>query len=155
MRSISDKQGLTLKAAVRRSVDMAGGGDSLQHVTRVNAAQLSKYGSQSEEKSFMPIDVAVEADTEAGTPIILTAMAEMLGYQVIPIDDPRITGSRPVTIKDALIVANEAADVVKAITEALANDDRIDGTEERIITREIDEAVRAMIDVLHRIKVRA
>jgi hypothetical protein len=103
----------------------------------------------------MPIDVAVEADTEAGTPIILTAMAEMLGYQVIPIDDPRITGSRPVTIKDALIVANEAADVVKAITEALANDDRIDGTEERIITREIDEAVRAMIDVLHRIKVRA
>lgn len=155
MRSISDKQSLTLKAATRRAVDMAGGGDSFHHVTRVNAAQLSKYGSQAEEKSFMPIDVAVEADQEAGSPIVLSAMAEILGYQLVPIGATINVAAAPVTIKDALTIANEAADVVKAITEALSNDDRIDGAEERVITREIDEAIRALQGVLGRIRVRA
>ncbi|MDK4713013.1 phage regulatory CII family protein [Rhizobium sp. CNPSo 4039] len=156
MRSISDRQALTLKASTRRAIDMAGGGESFQHMTRVNGGQLSKYGSQSEEKSFMPIDVAVEADLEANSPIIVGAMAEMLGYKLVP-NGGAITNIslKPVTVKDALRIANEAADVVKAITEALSNDDQIDGAEERVITREIDEAISAFQDVLGRLRVRA
>lgn len=155
MRSISDKQQLTLKAATRRAVDMAGGGDSFQHVTRAKGYALSRYGSANEENldKFMPIDVAVEADIEAGSPIILGAMAEMLGYSVAPIAAPSSSG-KPITIKDALHIANEAADVVKAITEALDNDDLIDGAEEKVITREIDEAIRAFQGILGRLKVR-
>ncbi len=157
MRSISDKQGMTLKAATRRSVDMAGGGDALQHVTRVKAGNLSKYGSTNEENGdkFMPIDVAVEADIEAGSPIILTAMAEILGYQVVPGGETRSADFKPLTVKDALRIANEAADVVKAITSALEGDDRIDTAEERDITREIDETIGALMDVMRRLKVRA
>ncbi|WP_065091615.1 phage regulatory CII family protein [Rhizobium leucaenae] len=155
MRSISDKEGLTLKAATRRALTMAGGGDSFQHVTRVSAAQLSKYSGQAEEKSFMPIDVAVEADIEANSPIILSAMAEILGYQLVPAGTVINVAVKPVTIKDALTIANEAADVVKAITEALTDDDRIDGAEERAITREIDETMRALQDVLGRLRIRA
>lgn len=157
MRSISDKQGLTLKAATRRSVDMAGGGGALQHVTRVKAGNLSKYGSANEENGdkFMPIDVACEADLEAGSPIILTAMAEILGYQVIPCGEVRIVEVKPLSVKDALKIANEAADVVKAITAALENDDRIDSTEERDITREIDETMASLMDVMRRLKVRS
>lgn len=156
MRSISDKQALTLKASTRRAIDMAGGGESFQHVTRVNGGQLSKYGSQAEEKSFMPIDVAVEADLEANSPIIVGAMAEILGYKLVPNGGAANAAAlRPVTVKDALRIANEAADVVKAITEALSNDDLIDGVEERVITREIDEAISAFQDVLGRLKVRA
>ncbi len=156
MRSISDRQALTLKASTRRAVDMAGGGDSFQHMTRVNGGQLSKYGSQAEEKSFMPIDVAVEADLEANSPIIVGAMAGILGYKLVPACGAGSSVSlKPVTVKDALRIANEAADVVKAITEALSNDDLIDGVEERVITREIDEAISALQDVVGRLGMRA
>lgn len=156
MRSISDRQALTLKASTRRAVDMAGGGESFQHMTRVNGGQLSKYGSQAEEKSFIPIDVAVEADFEANSPIIVGAMAEILGYKLVPNDGAAANVAlKPVTVRDALRIANEAADVVKAITDALSNDDLIDGVEQRVITREIDEAISAFQDVLGRLKVRA
>ncbi len=154
MRAYSEKQEMTLKAATRRAVDMAGGGESFQQVTRVNATQLSKYGNPAESRSFIGIDVAVDADMEAGSPIILGAMADILGYRLVPAGDPIMVVAKPVTVHDALEIANEAADVVKAITEALSNDDQIDGREERIITREIDEAIRAFQSVLSRLRVR-
>lgn len=155
MRSISDKQGLTLKAATRRSVDMAGGGDALQHVTRVKAGNLSKYGSANEENEdkFMPIDVAVESDLEAGAPIILTAMAEILGYQVTPLAHASAADVKPITERDALRIAREAADVVNAMVRAI-EDGTVDSAEEREITREIDELKVALVDVMRRAKVR-
>ncbi len=157
MRSISDKQQLTLKAATRRAVDMAGGGDSFQHVTRARGPQLSRYGSTSEDNldKFIPIDVAVEADQEAGAPIILSAMAEMLGYKVVPHEAVHASTAHPITVRDALRIANEAADVVKAITDALDTDNIIDAAEEKVITREIDEVMRTLVETLHRAKVRA
>lgn len=154
MRTISDKQGLTLKAATRRAVDMAGGGEAFSHVTRIKAGNISKYGSANEEheETFMPIDVAVEADLEAGSPIILSAMAEMAGYRLVPADGcPVINATAPLGVLDALAIANEAADVVRAITEAMA-DGRVDGADERTITREIDEAMKAMKAALDKMR---
>lgn len=157
MRSISDKQQMTLKAATRRAVDMAGGGDSFQHVTRAKGYALSRYGSTNEENldKFMPIDVAVEADIEAGSPIIAAAMAEMLGYRLVPNEAKSGPASvAPISVHDALKIANEAADVVKAITDALYSDNLIDAAEEKVITREIDEVMRSLTETLHRVKVR-
>lgn len=153
MRTISDKQGLTLKAASRRSIDQAGGGDAFQHVTRVKAGALSKYATAGEETfdKFMPIDIAVECDLEANSPIIVSAMAAMLGYQLVPADGAATANvAAPVTLIDALKIANEAADVVRTITEALDNGD-VDALEKRTITREIDEAIKALQCVQRRI----
>jgi len=156
LRTISDKQALTLKAATRRSVDMAGGGDAFSRVTRIKAGNLSKYGSPNEEnaETFMPIDVAVEADMEAGSPIILSTMAEMQGYKLVLLDSASASPqSGGLSAVDALHIANEAADVVRAITTAIA-DGSIDGRDERDITREIDEVMAALKSVLDKVRAR-
>lgn len=154
MRTISDKQGLTLKAATRRSVDMAGGGDAFQHVTRIRAAQLSKCGSAGEDNAdkFLPIDVAVEADMEAGSPIILTAMADLLGYRVMPIVDGAdlSTPTTPPTHKDLTHLNRALMDVVRTFGDAL-DDDHVDGREKKEITREVDEAIKALHALQQRI----
>lgn len=153
MRTISDKQGMTLKAATRRSLDQAGGGDAFQHVTRVKANALSSYASANEEKgsTFMPVDVAVECDMEANSPIIVSAMAAMLGYKLVPCDEGRtVTNRETVTARDALRIAREAADVVRAIDEA-TQDDHIDARERRDINGEIDELVKVLQCVQRRI----
>ncbi len=154
MRTISGKQGLTLKAATRRSVDMAGGGDALQHVTRVRASYLSKCGSAGEDNAdkYLPIDVATEADMEAGSPIILTAMADILGYRVIPIVEGsalQIAAATP-THKDLTDLNRELTDVVRTLGDAL-DDEHLDGREKKEITREIDEAIKALQALQQRI----
>lgn len=145
MRTISDREGLTLKAAIRRSLDQAGGGDAFQHVTRVKAAALSTYASANDDKAdkVMPVDVAVECDREAGSPIIISAMAAMVGYRLVACDGHVAASSETVSARDALRIAREAADVVRAIDDA-AEDGVIDLAERRAINREIDDLVRAL-----------
>jgi hypothetical protein len=155
VREISEKQCAVLKAAPARAMKLAGGAAVVQHSTRVNEATLSKYASTSpdNDKNFVPVDVAVEIDMLAQSPIIVGAMAEMLGYRLVPNEDAAAE-ARPLTVHDALVIANEAADVVKAITEALANDGEIDAAEDRIITREVDELVRVLKNTLRNVSVR-
>lgn len=155
MRSISDKDQLALKAATRRAIDMAGGSDALQHMTRVKQAALAKYGSAGEDcaDKYMPVDVAVEADMEAGSPIITAKMAKLLGFRLVPIE-AEANAVLPVTLKDGLLIASEMADVVKVISAAL-EDGVVDSAERAAIVREIDEAVKALMDVMRRAGVRA
>ncbi|WP_158876986.1 phage regulatory CII family protein [Antarcticirhabdus aurantiaca] len=77
---------LALKASVRRSITLAGGGDSVQHATRVDATSLSRYGSANieQQKTHCPIDVALDLDLEAGAPVITTAMARAQNYELVP-----------------------------------------------------------------------
>ena len=152
MRTISDKQALTLKAATRRTVDMAGGGDAFQHVTRVKAGNLSKYGSNGEENldKFMPIDVAVEADLEANSPIIVSVMAEMLGYKLVPLAGGGEAADCGLALADVLKIANEMGDVIRATTAALA-DGNVDAAERKEITREIDQAMQALKAVMRKV----
>lgn len=155
MREISEKQAATLKGVTARTMKLAGGAAVVQHSTRVNEATLSKYASTSpdNEKNFCPIDVALEIDMLAQSPVIVSAMAEMQGYRLVPSDEAS-DQTRPLTVHDALVIANEAADVVKAITEALANDGDIDAAEDRVITREVDELVRVLKNTLRNVSAR-
>lgn len=145
MREISEKQAAALKGVTARGLKLADGASAVQHSTRVNEATLSKYASRAPEnaKNFVPVDIAVEIDMLAQSPVIVGAMAEMLGYSLVPSEASQ-EAARPLTMHDALVIANEAADVVKAITEALADDGEIDGEENRIITREVDELLRVL-----------
>lgn len=145
MREISEKQAAALKGVTARALKLAGGAGVVQHSTRINEATLSKCASASpdNEKTFAAIDVAVEIDMLAQSPVIVGAMAEMLGFRLVP-SEAASEAARPLTLHDALVIANEAADVVKAITEALADDGEIDASENRVITREVDELVRVL-----------
>lgn len=85
---------LALKAAVRRAVTLAGGGDSVTYATRVDASSLSRYGSPKaeHEKTHCPIDVALDLDREAGEAVITGAMAKALGFELLPMVPAEVSG---------------------------------------------------------------
>lgn len=152
MRSISDKQGKMLKGATLRSLTMAGGGSVVQHSTRINEKTLSKQasGSDEHEKTFAAIDVAVEIDMLAGTPIITAMMAEMLGYQLVPINTE---GSGHVAEalaqRDAVHLMVEAMDAIKVFNDAMA-DNHLDAGEKRAVAKEFEDAIKAFRAIMAR-----
>lgn len=158
MRAIKNDETNGLKAAVRRSVDLAGGGAKFSLVTRVNGPTISKYGKpedwandKKEDIGNLPgIDVAVECDREAGSPIIVGAMAELLGYRLVPLDGPDNAEPPAVTIKDALLLANEAGDAVRELTLAL-DDDRMSADEKIRVLRELEQMNRCSRALIKRI----
>lgn len=143
MRVISDRQAMQLKAATRRAIDMAGGSDSFEHVTRVRQGQLSKYGLAGEEHAatFAPIDVALEADIEAGTPIITEMMAKLQGYRLVreKADEPE-TG---LTHRDISVLNAELGDVSRLALEAL-EDGKVDARERRDLLSELADLKRQL-----------
>lgn len=151
MRSISDKQGKMLKGAMLRSLTMAGGGSVVQHSTRINEKTLSKQasGSDDHEKTFTAIDVAVEIDMLAGTPIITAMMAEMLGYQLVPIEPQGGHVAGALVQLDAVHLVTEAMEAIKAFNDAMA-DNHIDAGEKRIVANEFEDAIKAFRSVMSR-----
>lgn len=136
IRIISEREGLALKAATRRAVEMAGGSDSFSLVTRVGQGQLSKYGLTTEEHaaSFMPIDIALEADKEAGAPVIVERMAALLGYRLVKAD-----GEAPrdgLALADVARLSARVGTLCETTADALA-DGHVSPGEERDIQREI------------------
>ena len=91
-----------LREASRRSVVQGGGPERFQYVTRVNQGQLSKYWTHDpmrKQQLVMPIDVAVEADMEAETPVIVGEMARLLGYRLVR-DDSALKDAGEIEIGD-------------------------------------------------------
>jgi hypothetical protein len=152
LRAITDKEGLTLKACFRRSLDQAGGGDAFQHTTRMKAANLSKCGSANEDNmdKFVGIDVAVECDREAGAPIIVAAMAELLGYKLVPIGQGEGGDTEAVTLRDALTISKKAGNMVREIDDAL-EDGKVDAFERDEIVSRADELMKALHGIVKRI----
>lgn len=139
-RPTSDHDRQRLKAATGRSIDRAGGGTSLAGQTRVEMAALSKYRSPHEETAYIPIDVALDTDMTAGAPIILSAMASILGYSITPVDGPTRT---KVTHEMVGSLIRETGEVSAAVLDAMA-DGRLSPNERNAIMREIDEATVAL-----------
>lgn len=143
MRASSEKHRATIKAACRLAVDMAGGGKALASRSRVNPPALSKYGSQSEPDSFMPLDVAYEADLEAGTPVIATALAELLGFRLVAIEVPLAT-SIP-TLEQAFAVLKETVEVFQTYQDGIS-DGRLDMADRQALRLQVNQAIRALQD---------
>lgn len=138
MRVISDRQAMQLKAATRRAIDMAGGSDSFEHVTRVRQGQLSKYGLAGEEHAatFAPIDVALEADIEAGAPLITEMMAKLQGYRLVR--DKADQPEEGLTHRDISALNAELGDVSRVALDAL-DDGKVDARERRDLMRELGD----------------
>lgn len=125
-----------LKNAVRRACQQAGGGlRELSGMTRLSAAQLSRFGDLASEQSA-PLDVALDLDSLAGEPVITRALAQRLGYDLV--------ASSAIVVTDTMAqhmagLARECGDVMSRLASALA-----DGT---LTPREIQEIERDLADL--------
>ena len=156
MRTISEQEQRSLKAATDGAYVLGGGISCVLPFTRVGVSTLSKYASYNDEHhdSFIPVDVAIEIDRRAKTPVIVRAMAALLGFDLVPVssnvrDIP--ASPAPLSEKDALRVMSESMDVSQAILRAL-DDNRIDALERKGIAKELRESIRAQEEVLCRLE---
>ncbi|MGV0909237.1 hypothetical protein [Martelella sp. FOR1707] len=151
MRVITEDDGRALKAATRRAVKAAGGGEALSLVSRVSAAQLSKYGLAGDEhaETFMPLDVALEADREAGAPIIAAALAAAQGFRLVSADGA--DHAHDLGFSD-ISTANVAfGKLLTSMHEGLANDGRLDEAERRAVLRDLDKFMRVFLPIMGRV----
>jgi hypothetical protein len=106
-------------------------------MSRVKIAELSKYGSHDDARTI-PVDVLLDAEIAAGSPMVTRLLAEMQGYKLVPIDSaPPSTGAA--TFEDVLRVVKEFSDVTATYLDAKA-DGVIDLRDRQNLLREIDEA---------------
>nr|WP_278520099.1 phage regulatory CII family protein [Brucella anthropi] len=147
MRTISEQEQRSLKLATDGAYILAGGISNILPFTRVGTSTLSKYASESDDfrENFIPIDVAIEVDRRAKSPLIIRNAAALLGYELVPAQSQSSNSSprAPITEIDAHRVMKETMDVAQAIIEA-RKDDRIDAADRKIILKEAREAIREL-----------
>jgi hypothetical protein len=148
VRHFSEKAYRSLKCVCSVAYDLAGGNTLFQHSTRVVVSQLSKYASLNEddEKSYMPIDVAVDLDRAAGSPIITGTMAQLLGFRLEPLASTAAEADK-LSERDAHKLLAEAMDVSQVLLAAFA-DGRIDALERKRLRVELREVIRAAETIL-------
>jgi hypothetical protein len=139
-RKISETERLDLKAATRAALDMARP-TKFALVTRVDAPALSNYGSPSEPDKFMPIDVVVDLCRDIGSPAIVEELARMLGFRLVPMADAASNAAPAVGYADIAAISKEANDVISTIADGLADDGRLDGSEVRVVRKEIADNI--------------
>lgn len=151
MRTVSEEEVRTLKGATEAACKLGGGVTNFALLTRVNVASLSKYASINEEyrENLIPVDVAIEADRWAKSPVILTSMATMLGYRLERIAG-RIEPGAPLSERDAHHIMSEAMDVSRELLAAFENG-RIDAADRKRLRKELRELIRAAQQILDKL----
>jgi hypothetical protein len=115
LRLSSPRDRLALKAAVNRAVDLAGGPSQSSHVTRGCASDLSRYGNQNYPDRHCPIDVVLDLDRAARSPVIAAALAEAEGYRLVAVDRQDVG---EISMADVVRIVTEAGEAAKAIAES-------------------------------------
>jgi hypothetical protein len=139
MRASSEQERHALKAATRRACQMAGGVDAFAQATRVNQPALSGYGSPSEPEKFMPLDIVLDCDREAGAPVIVAELARLLGYRLVLADGG--ADATDVTMADLATISMDAARVQTEVAGAL-EDGRVSAAEAARIDAAIELQVK-------------
>lgn len=151
IRSISPEEIHRLKRATEEAYRQAGGVSLVALRCRASISQLSKYASTAPEnaETAIPLDVAIEADRAAGSPVILSVHAEILGFEVVPKgaggDDDEITEM------DAHRVGQKAMELATEIFRAL-EDGETDALERRAIADKCHRLKRIVNNVLRRLR---
>lgn len=130
-----------LKAVVRRLLELAGGVTSFEHVTRVKAPALSKYGSPDDE-THMPLDVAMDLMRDTGSNGILSYMAAELGYKLVALEADGQGAALPDIANVAAIVQGYSK-LFTELSDAVA-DGVITSEEARNILNEIEALVQQL-----------
>ena len=144
-RLATDAERRHLKAITRQAVQSVGGADAFVPATRIEAAALSKYGGNAYPDAFMPADVMLELDRLAGAPLIVGALAGMLGYRLVPAGEDR---AHELDIADAQAVAKETGDVVNLLLGILTSGRRLDAADRRSILKEVTEAKASLYRIV-------
>lgn len=152
VRRFSERDYLALKRAPDVAYDLAGGPSLVQHGTRVVVSQLSKYASEQDDhlKTFMPIDVAVDVDRAAKSPVITSRMAEMLGFRLVPLDEA-VKAEPGLSEGDALQIMDEATELWR-MTRAAFADGRIDALEKKTLCLQLHQLIRAAGAILEKLE---
>lgn len=151
LRKTTGDDRLGLKAAVRRSVSLAGGGDSVEYATRVDASSLSRYGSPKpeHEKNHCPVDVALDLDLEAGQPIITAAMASRQGFELVPIVS---AGAMDVSWETKLCRMGQTRGELYGVIGAALMDGQFDADEAQRADAKIEEEIAQLRRIQARIR---
>lgn len=148
---------LGLKAAFRRLVVLAGGGNEAAAQTRVGQQALDRYGSVNpeHEERFAPVDVIADLEAACGEPLITRKLAELAGYVLSPLPTNG-RGSVPLTRVTAEAM-HKVSKIFADLGAALENDGFINFKEDQqlhadiMAAHEVLQALDAQI-TLDRIK---
>lgn len=128
-----------LKAVVRRTIELAGGVSSFEHVTRVKAPVLSKYGSPTDEK-HIPVDVLMDLLLDTRNHAVLSYMAAELGLKLVPLElEPK--GADLPGMDEVAGIFRNSSELVDAIVAAVS-DGKISAAENRDINKKLDRLVQ-------------
>lgn len=133
MRISTDHERNALKTACRAAVHVCGPAKQIAAMSRISEGRISICINR-ETEDFLPLDVALEIDRLAGAPLIVEAMARMLGYRLVA--DETEAPKAGFTHKDLLALQARVSDLVRKGDGAL-DDGRIDQLEERELHQEI------------------
>lgn len=160
MRLISDESITLLKGATDACYRLGRGVTSFALLTRVGVSALSNYARLGDRRAdgrheyietMIPVDIAVEADTRAGSPIITGEMARQLGYRLEPLAEQVVVSEMMLSEADALRIMDEATQLW-IVARAAFHDGRIDALEKKQLSLKIRELIRAAQCVLARLE---
>lgn len=144
VRASSEAQRRALKTGFDQAVRAAGGGQVFAASTRVNPPAVSKYAAQQEADTFAPLDVALDADLQAGGPYALRALAAAQGF-----DLAARSGDAPAACETDQVcavmarIAREAGETVASIA-AICADGVVTPRERASGVAQIDTAISAL-----------
>ncbi|MEM1376165.1 MAG: hypothetical protein AAGG69_02140 [Pseudomonadota bacterium] len=130
-----------LKAATRRLVRLAGGPESAQHVTRVKASALSRFGSVSDDQ-FIPVDVVADLESDTGSAVVTAALATLLGCRLVGCESAG-TQSAPLGVESIASLLQREANLVGQIAEAMA-DGKVTPIEAQQISETCERAIAGL-----------
>lgn len=128
-----------LKAVVRRTIELAGGVSSFEHVTRVKAPVLSKYGSPTDEK-HIPVDVLMDLLLDTRNHAVLSYMAAELGLKLVPLETEPHGADLP-GMDEVAGIFRKSSELVDSIIAAVS-DGKISPAENRDINKKLDRLVQ-------------
>lgn len=145
MRPTNEHQRNQLKNSWKHLLRLAGGG-VFESFTRVKGPALTKYGSigHDELDHHVPIDVLLDAELQAGSPVITMLLADLQGYEL-----GRRNGSNQqatIGIQAVHTVLSDAVRVVDEIQKAVA-DGLVNSAERAAIRAEIWRAIRDLYNI--------
>ncbi|MEP0518594.1 MAG: hypothetical protein ABJO09_00845 [Hyphomicrobiales bacterium] len=133
-----------LKSAVRRTRKLVGSRNTISEQTRVGGTQIANYEDAHQTECHVPIDVAMDIDELAGEAVILTQLAALQGYRLVPI------GQSPTNmdIKDHIqLLCKEFGEAISAIGNGTSTPrQREEATKELL---EVNSTVNAALRDLH------
>ncbi len=148
---ISDVQRRTLKVEVHKAVALAGGQENAVNVNgRIKRpTAFSEYGNPNEPDRHIPVDVAVELDQFNPEPVIVRAMARLLGYGLVSLPGARLRGS---TMGALALAIKESAESIAAVSDVTSMGSELTPRVREKAIKELREAVAAGIEALARLE---